>query len=96
MIVDRVFTPGLAQVAYLVADEDAGVAAVIDPRRDVDAYLSNGRRIAVSRSPRSWKPTSTPTSSPVPANSRPPPARRSTPAGWAIRSFRIAPSTTAT
>ena len=39
MIVDRVFTPGLAQVAYLVADADAGVAAVIDPRRDVDAYL---------------------------------------------------------
>jgi hydroxyacylglutathione hydrolase len=39
VIIDRVFTPGLAQVAYLVADEDAGVAAVIDPRRDVDAYL---------------------------------------------------------
>jgi hydroxyacylglutathione hydrolase len=40
MIVDRVFTPGLAQVAYLVADEGAGVAAVIDPRRDVEAYLT--------------------------------------------------------
>lgn len=39
MIVDRVFTPGLAQVAYFVADEAAGAAAVIDPRRDVDAYL---------------------------------------------------------
>lgn len=35
----RFFTPGLAQVAYLVADEAAGVAAVIDPRRDVAAYL---------------------------------------------------------
>lgn len=40
---DRVFTPGLAQVAYLVADEDAGVAAVIDPRRDVDVYLDWAR-----------------------------------------------------
>jgi hydroxyacylglutathione hydrolase len=40
MIVDRVFTSGLAQVAYLVADTDARVAAVIDPRRDVDAYLA--------------------------------------------------------
>lgn len=40
MIVDRIFTPGLAQVAYLVADEAAGEVAVIDPRRDVDAYIS--------------------------------------------------------
>nr|MDQ3539636.1 MBL fold metallo-hydrolase [Chloroflexota bacterium] len=40
MIIDRVFTPGLAQVAYLVADEHAGDVAVIDPRRDVEVYLS--------------------------------------------------------
>jgi hydroxyacylglutathione hydrolase len=39
MIIDRVYTPGLAQVAYLVADERAGEVAVIDPRRDIDAYL---------------------------------------------------------
>lgn len=39
MITDRIFTPGLAQVAYLVADEEAGVAAIIDPRRDVDEYV---------------------------------------------------------
>lgn len=38
MIVDRIYTPGLAQVAYIVADTDAGVAAVIDPRRDVIVY----------------------------------------------------------
>ncbi len=40
MIIDRIFTPGLAQVAYLVADEAAGEVAVIDPRHDVDAYIS--------------------------------------------------------
>ncbi len=40
MILDRIFTPGLAQVAYLVADEAAGAVAVIDPRRDVDAYVA--------------------------------------------------------
>jgi hydroxyacylglutathione hydrolase len=40
MIVDRVYTPGLAQVAYLVADEAAAEVAVIDPRRDVDPYLA--------------------------------------------------------
>jgi hydroxyacylglutathione hydrolase len=43
MIVDRIYTPGLAQVAYLVADEARGEAAVIDPRRDVDAYLAWAR-----------------------------------------------------
>ena len=40
MITDRIFTPGLAQVAYMVADEEAGVAAIIDPRRDVDEYVT--------------------------------------------------------
>ena len=39
MIIDRIYTPGLAQVAYIVTDPDAGVAAVIDPRRDVGVYL---------------------------------------------------------
>ncbi len=39
MIIDRVFTPGLAQVAYLIADESSGEVAVIDPRRDVQVYL---------------------------------------------------------
>jgi hydroxyacylglutathione hydrolase len=39
MILDRIFTPGLAQVAYLVADEAAGEVAVIDPRRDTQVYI---------------------------------------------------------
>ncbi len=39
MIIDRVFTPGLAQVAYLVADEATGDVAIIDPRRDIQVYL---------------------------------------------------------
>lgn len=44
MILERVFTPGLAQVAYFLADETAGVAAVIDPRRDIDAYVELAAR----------------------------------------------------
>ncbi|MCA9876535.1 MAG: MBL fold metallo-hydrolase [Thermomicrobiales bacterium] len=40
MILDRIYTPGLAEVAYLVADDATGDVAVIDPRRDVDAYLA--------------------------------------------------------
>lgn len=49
MIIDRFYTPGLAQVAYIVADADAGVAAVIDPRRDVDVYLdwANAHRVRI-------------------------------------------------
>jgi hydroxyacylglutathione hydrolase len=39
MLFERFYTLGLAQVAYLVADEAAGVAAIIDPRRDVEAYV---------------------------------------------------------
>lgn len=49
MIIERFYTPGLAHVAYGVADPDAGRAALIDPRRDVDDYLawaaSNGYEI---------------------------------------------------
>ena len=39
MKLERIYTPGLAQVAYLIGDEEAGVAAVIDPRRDVQEYI---------------------------------------------------------
>lgn len=39
MSIERIYTPGLAQIAYLVADERTGVAAVIDPRRDIQEYL---------------------------------------------------------
>ncbi len=39
-MLERIFTPGLAQVAYLVADDSTGEAALIDPRRDVDVYLT--------------------------------------------------------
>ena len=35
--------PGLAQLAYLVGDTDAGVAAIIDPCRDIQEYLDAAR-----------------------------------------------------
>src|SRR6478752_8543046 len=34
---------GLGHLSTLIADEDAGVAAVVDPRRDVDIYLDAAR-----------------------------------------------------
>ena len=39
MRLERIYTTGLAQIAYLVGDDEAGVAAVIDPRRDIQDYL---------------------------------------------------------
>lgn len=39
MTIERIETPGLAQVSYIVADESTGEIAIIDPRRDVDVYL---------------------------------------------------------
>lgn len=35
---------GLGHLSTLVGDEEAGVAAVVDPRRDVDIYLETARR----------------------------------------------------
>jgi hydroxyacylglutathione hydrolase len=40
MTIERIFTPGLAQVGYLVADDEAHEVAVIDPRRDIHAYVA--------------------------------------------------------
>jgi hydroxyacylglutathione hydrolase len=43
LLLERIDTEGLAQLSYLVGDSKAGVAAVIDPRRDVDVYLRLAR-----------------------------------------------------
>ncbi|MBX6342381.1 MAG: MBL fold metallo-hydrolase, partial [Thermomicrobiaceae bacterium] len=47
LLIEPITTPGLAQVAYLVGDRAAGVAAVIDPRRDVDEYLARAASLGV-------------------------------------------------
>lgn len=44
MIFETVRTEGLAQLSYFLADDTARVAAVIDPRRDVEVYLELARR----------------------------------------------------
>jgi len=38
---------GLGHLSTLIADDSAGVAAVVDPRRDVDAYLAAARELDV-------------------------------------------------
>jgi len=47
MILDTIKTEGLAALSYFLADERAGEAVVIDPRRDVQAYLDLARRHGV-------------------------------------------------
>ena len=42
MIFERIKTPGIAHVAYLIGNK--GEAAVVDPRRDVDEYLKLARK----------------------------------------------------
>ena len=43
MFLHQFFVRGLGHASYLVGDADAGLAAVVDPRRDVDAYLDIAR-----------------------------------------------------
>jgi glyoxylase-like metal-dependent hydrolase (beta-lactamase superfamily II)/rhodanese-related sulfurtransferase len=40
MIFHQFYLPCLAHASYLVGDESTGVAAVVDPQRDVDQYLT--------------------------------------------------------
>lgn len=47
LVLEQINTEGLAQLSYIVGDDKAGVAAVIDPRRDVDIYLQMARSLGV-------------------------------------------------
>ena len=47
MFIDTFEAEGLAQLSYLVGDEVAGLAAVIDPRRDIGEYLDRARERGV-------------------------------------------------
>ena len=45
MILKQYYLGCLAHASYLVADEDAGEAAVVDPQRDVEQYLEDADRL---------------------------------------------------
>ena len=47
MIFERISSPGLAHFSYLIGDQDEGICAVIDPRRDIAVYLELARRYGV-------------------------------------------------
>ena len=43
MLLEAVESEGLAHLSYVLGDEEAGVCAVLDPRRDVSVYLDLAR-----------------------------------------------------
>ena len=45
MKVEQFFLEGLGHQSYFVAEEESGVAAIVDPRRDIDVYLEAARRV---------------------------------------------------
>jgi hydroxyacylglutathione hydrolase len=47
MQIRQVLVEGLGHLSTLVADESAGLAAVVDPRRDIDIYLAAARELDV-------------------------------------------------
>lgn len=48
MILESVQTAGIAELSYLIGDDKAGTAAVIDPRADVEIYVELARKRKVS------------------------------------------------
>jgi hydroxyacylglutathione hydrolase len=47
LIFEQFHTPGIAQLSYLIGDDSKGVAAVIDPRPDIDCYLEKAQEYRV-------------------------------------------------
>jgi glyoxylase-like metal-dependent hydrolase (beta-lactamase superfamily II)/rhodanese-related sulfurtransferase len=45
VILKQYYLACLAHASYLVADESSGIAAVVDPQRDVEQYLEDARRL---------------------------------------------------
>src|SRR4051812_19728448 len=48
LIFETIETEGLAEISYLVGDDEEGVAAVFDPRADVEVYIDRAREKNVS------------------------------------------------
>jgi glyoxylase-like metal-dependent hydrolase (beta-lactamase superfamily II)/rhodanese-related sulfurtransferase len=45
MILKQYYLGCLAHASYLIADEDSGLAAVVDPQRDIEQYTSDAARL---------------------------------------------------
>lgn len=47
MLLKQYYLGCLAHASYLVADEAAGLAAIVDPQRDIDQYLQDATRLGL-------------------------------------------------
>ena len=48
LVFKTIQTEGIAELSYLVGDDDEGVAAVFDPRADCDVYIEAARQAGVA------------------------------------------------
>jgi hydroxyacylglutathione hydrolase len=48
LVFKTIQTEGIAELSYLVGDDDAGIAAVFDPRADCDVYVEAAREAGVA------------------------------------------------
>src|SRR5947199_3618526 len=48
LVFKTIQTEGIAELSYLLGDDDEGVAAVFDPRPDIDVYIDMAREAKVS------------------------------------------------
>src|SRR5215510_15151805 len=48
LVFKTIQTEGIAELSYLVGDDNEGVAAVFDPRADCDVYIEAARQAGVA------------------------------------------------
>src|SRR5258708_32930825 len=48
LVFKTIQTEGIAELSYLVGDDDAAIAAVFDPRADCDVYVEAAREAGVA------------------------------------------------
>ena len=48
LVFNTIQTEGIAELSYLLGDDDEGIAAVFDPRPDVDVYIDMAREAGVA------------------------------------------------
>jgi len=47
MLLKQYYHGCLAHASYLVADEASGIAAIVDPQRDIDQYLQDASQLGL-------------------------------------------------